>query len=430
MKEMTVIQEQYVSNYDRRKICSYDVEFIDNPTSPIIHQQSRFLFILKGEGKITIDGVEYSIHPHTMIAIMPWTITDITEVNKPLELIKIIYNSDYVNNFVKNIYNPEYVVVKLLRLIESSPLAYCNSIQTNQVLNIMDDIKREVGAEYILDIKEQNELSNIYINTKLVELMLYFSRLVYSSSKNEISKKTETENQQQIFKYMYSHLCEKLTLSRLSKLFYMSESSISKHIQDIVGLSFNDLLNEMRIAKAVDMLMYTDLNLQDIAESVGYVDASHLLRMFTNRIGTTPNEYRKYFQNATDILKKKERDLTFDVINYVFNNYNEAITAQSTADYFHISITELNRILLYQVEKNFDDYLNSLRINKACELLITTNEAISDIAIEVGYNTTKTFNRLFVLSKGMTPGIFRKTIDLQYADGSTTNIHEKEKIRG
>lgn len=427
MKKITTIQEQYASHYDRRKICAYDVEFIEEPTSPLIHQRSRFLFFLKGEGTMTVDGVEYDIHPHTMICIMPWSITVIKEVNKPLELVKIVYNSDYVNNFIKNIYNPEYIVVKLIRLVGDYPVVYCNSIQTNQVLNIIDDIKREVGAEYILDIKEQNELSNIYINNKLVELMIFFSRMVYANEKNEISKSSEMENQNKIFKYMYSHLCEKLTLSRLSKLFYMSESSISKHIQDIVGLSFNELLNEMRIAKAIDMLMYSDLNLQEIAESVGYVDASHLLRAFTNRIGTTPNEYRKYFQNASEILKKKERDLTYDVINYIYNNYSESINAQSTADVFHISVVELNRILLYQVEKNFDDYLNSLRISRACELLITTNSAISDIAVEVGYNTTKTFNRLFVLSKGMTPGVFRKSIDLQFEDGSTTHCSEKSK---
>lgn len=426
MREITILQEQYASTVDRRKICSYNIEFIDSPTSPLIHQQSRFLFILKGEGKISIDGVEYAMHPHTMIAITPWTITDITEVSKPLEFIKIIYNLDYINNFVKNIYNPEYIIVKLLRLIEDSPVVYCNTIQSNQILNIIDDIKREVGEEYILDVKEQNQLSNIYINNKLVELLIYFSRMVQSHEKNQISKRTEAENQYQIFKYIYAHLCEKLTLNRLSKLFYMSESSISKHIQDIIGLNFNELVNEMRIAKAVDMLMYTDLTLQDIAESVGYVDASHLLRVFTNRIGTTPNEYRKYYQKATDLLKKEERDLTYDVVNYIFNNYTEAITSQTTAEHFHISVTELNRILLYQVEKNFDDYLNSLRINKACELLISTNSAISDIAIEVGYNTTKTFNRLFVISKGMTPGVFRKTIDLQYADGSTCP-HEKQK---
>ena len=47
------------------------------------------------------------------------------------------------------------------------------------------------------------------------------------------------------------------------------------------------------------------------------------------------------------------------------------------------------------------------------------------LAVEVGYNTTKTFNRLFVLSKGMTPGVFRKTIDLQFEDGSTAQTSEK-----
>ena len=73
---------------------------------------------------------------------------------------------------------------------------------------------------------------------------------------------------------------------------------------------------------------------------------------------------------------------------------------------------------LYLTEKNFDNLLNYLRINKACELLLSSDAAVIDIAYEVGYNNPKTFTRNFEKLKNTTPGEFRKTTNLQVGSES------------
>ena len=65
------------------------------------------------------------------------------------------------------------------------------------------------------------------------------------------------------------------------------------------------------------------------------------------------------------------------------------------------------------MEKDFSDFLNFLRINRACTLLKTTSRSVTDIAFEVGYNTVKTFNRNFLKFRGMSPSAFRQEIALQ-----------------
>ena len=74
---------------------------------------------------------------------------------------------------------------------------------------------------------------------------------------------------------------------------------------------------------------------------------------------------------------------------------------------FGMSVQELNRVLMYQLEKNFEEYLNSVRVNRACELLISTDASVMDIALEVGYHNAKTLTRNFVKHKLMTPQSFR-----------------------
>ena len=90
-----------------------------------------------------------------------------------------------------------------------------------------------------------------------------------------------------------------------------------------------------------------------------------------------------------------------------YRYYDEELTAQNTASRFGMSVQELNRVLMYQLEKNFEEYLNYVRVNRACELLTTTDRSVMDIALDVGYHNAKTLTRNFVKHKLMTPQSFR-----------------------
>ena len=56
---------------------------------------------------------------------------------------------------------------------------------------------------------------------------------------------------------------------------------------------------------------------------------------------------------------------------------------------------------------SFVDYVNSLRINRACELLIRGQHRVADICFEVGFNNLSNFNRQFLARKRMPPSAFR-----------------------
>lgn len=57
---------------------------------------------------------------------------------------------------------------------------------------------------------------------------------------------------------------------------------------------------------------------------------------------------------------------------------------------------------------NFSEYLNTLRIERAKELLTNIDLRIQDIALQVGYQNVNSFIRTFKRSSGLTPGEYRK----------------------
>ncbi|WP_160720737.1 AraC family transcriptional regulator [Bacillus sp. USDA818B3_A] len=72
--------------------------------------------------------------------------------------------------------------------------------------------------------------------------------------------------------------------------------SLSKAFKQIVGINFIDYLTQQRIEKAKELLIHSDMKINDIAEGVGYRH-SYFNRIFKKQIGIPPSQFRKLNQD-------------------------------------------------------------------------------------------------------------------------------------
>jgi transcriptional regulator GlxA family with amidase domain len=56
----------------------------------------------------------------------------------------------------------------------------------------------------------------------------------------------------------------------------------------------------------------------------------------------------------------------------------------------------------------FVRYVNRLRIDNSCDLLMTTDDSVADICFQVGFNNLSNFNRHFIAQKRISPSAFRR----------------------
>lgn len=126
--------------------------------------------------------------------------------------------------------------------------------------------------------------------------------------------------------------------------------------------------------------------------------------------------------NSTDVIQKN----VFDLINmlrtyidekkpnvqvifdYITENYASNISLDTIAEHFGYSPSHLSRLIKSKSGMTFTDYINSLRINEAQNLLSSTNESIVSIYERIGFNNRVTFTRLFKQFTGVTPSEYRK----------------------
>ena len=92
--------------------------------------------------------------------------------------------------------------------------------------------------------------------------------------------------------YMQQHDAEKLTLSELADVCYVSQWHLSKLLNRYAGKGFNDILNTLRIEEARRLLADPSLKIGDIGEMVGYADPAYFAKVFKKLTDMSANEYR------------------------------------------------------------------------------------------------------------------------------------------
>lgn len=96
------------------------------------------------------------------------------------------------------------------------------------------------------------------------------------------------------------------------------------------------------------------------------------------------------------------------VVEYVVSHYPDDISLGQAASLAGMSESAFSRKFHKATGNKFVEFVNRVRIGRACIMLAETNNQISTICYEVGFNNVANFNRQFSRFKGKTPGEYRK----------------------
>lgn len=105
---------------------------------------------------------------------------------------------------------------------------------------------------------------------------------------------------QNAVKYIEENYMEKLKLSDVADHVYVSQWHLSKVLNQHVEKSFSDILNQVRIEKAKELLWEPSLRIGDIAEKVGFLDMAHFSRVFKKFTGLSANEFRNQMKSEKE----------------------------------------------------------------------------------------------------------------------------------
>ena len=123
--------------------------------------------------------------------------------------------------------------------------------------------------------------------------------------------------------------------------------------------------------------------------------------------------FQSFVENSEQMycgLGTEESDMIEQVKMYIQKNYMYDVSISQIAERFGLTANYLSTIFRRKTGEKFIDYLTRIRLEAAKKILVkNTSASVQDIALMVGYNSSRHFSALFQKQTGETPSVYRKS---------------------
>jgi AraC-like DNA-binding protein len=158
---------------------------------------------------------------------------------------------------------------------------------------------------------------------------------------------------------------------------------------------------------AINELIYQNaINLAD--EDRGVTKKLQMIR--NNNLDDVKNELKIYITkiiNVINVNKSNSSNIINQILKHIDENYTNELQLIDLEEEFKLNRYYIGQLIKENTGINFNDYINKKRIDKAVELLKTSDLPIKDISEAVGYKYPHYFIKLFKKTYGIAPGEYR-----------------------
>ncbi len=115
------------------------------------------------------------------------------------------------------------------------------------------------------------------------------------------------------------------------------------------------------------------------------------------------------FESKKENKDSQQKDrMIVSITKYLQNHLQEDVSLNVLAHEFHLNAQYISQLFKSEIGVGFLTYLTNIRIEHAKKLLLSTDDAISDISDQCGYNDYRVFTKVFKKKEGITPSQFRR----------------------
>lgn len=234
---------------------------------------TMLIYCIEGEGWYTINGKTYPVRQHQYIIIPP---------NVP-------YSFGASEHDPWTIYWVHFMGKLSKEFLPSTPVP--GTILPGEYSRLQDRIQlfEEIYSCFSMGyIKEYMVYSSMCLYMFLTSF-LYLEQYRYINLPNH----KEYSFASRVIHYMNEHVERNLTLDQLAAYFKYSPSHFSMLFQKETGVSPINYFIRLKIQKACQYIVLTNLKLNDISTKLGFEEPAYFSRTFTKVMGISPSEYRK-----------------------------------------------------------------------------------------------------------------------------------------
>lgn len=156
--------------------------------------------------------------------------------------------------------------------------------------NIVDEVNQDFESEAFNDAFSY--LSRENDDTMLKDFLCH-TLLEFTAAINSVKKLNENPVIKKICDYINDNLGQDISLEQMAEYAGVSSFYLSKLFKEEKGVTFINFLTDRRLEKACQLLKGSELSIKEITAQIGYNDQNYFSRLFKNKFGLSPSEYKQ-----------------------------------------------------------------------------------------------------------------------------------------
>lgn len=270
--------------------------------SPVFeHKHTIFeiVYVLKGQCENTVDGCVMSLHTGDLCIVAPNVTHALAVFDNSLIINILIRKTTFNETFFK--------LLSTDNLLSSffNKILYANEFNNYINFHTQGDVKLKTLLDYLICESFVNDRFSSVCMESL--LMSAFSILLRNHSNNaELSHTTNPKFSKVVHVIQYIRENYKtVTLDSVSRYFNYATPYLSRMIKEATGMTFSDIVADIKYNKAVMLLLNTDMTVLEISEAAGFGSTEHFHRTFKKKSGVTPVQFRSQHQNPKNPVLRR-----------------------------------------------------------------------------------------------------------------------------
>lgn len=175
----------------------------------------------------------------------------------------------------------------------------CSAPFMNHIYGIVNDFTEQyhqIVKNPDLDCREEL-VAQIHVQTSFhrVHEILRQSMAQYMQKLDAFTREKTVRPIAKACVYVENHYSERLSLERMAEIVDLNPVYFSTLFKKETGSNFSDYLTQFRIKKAKEFLREDSMNVNEIAEALGFSDARYFSKVFKKEVGVKPTDYRKIY---------------------------------------------------------------------------------------------------------------------------------------
>ncbi|MFT5821948.1 MAG: AraC-like DNA-binding protein [Crocinitomix sp.] len=173
-------------------------------------------------------------------------------------------------------------------------------------------------------------------------------------------------------------------------------------IKNKIGLSIQKLLGQKRLIESKKEIAFTDRNIQEISNDLGFSDAAYFNRVFKKNTGQTPREFRNNF----DYTNRDQ--FTQDIIEILQKFHNQERSLDFYAGQFNLSVKALSKKVKQKMNTSLGQLIR-MEIIKSAKNSLLQGGSVLEVAYLLKFEEPQHFSSFFKKYTGLTPTEFKKS---------------------